>query len=59
MRLTKKSNSSQLRRSGDTSLLLSKRWKRLCPFGEVHDGNGTRGRFSLHPHEAFPRVGVG
>ena len=32
MRLTRKTNSSHLRRSEDPSLLHSRRWKRLCPF---------------------------
>ena len=56
---TRKTNSSKLRRFGDSSNLHSRRWKRLCPFGEVHDISGKRGRLSLVSHEDFPEVGVG
>ena len=59
MRLTRKTNSSELRRFGDSSNLHSRRWKRLCPFGDVHDISGKRGRLSLVLHEDFPKVGVG
>ena len=40
MRLARKTNSSQLPRSGDPSLLHSRRWKRLCFFGEVQAASG-------------------
>ena len=46
-------------RFGDSSHLHSKRWKRLCPFGDVHDISGKRGRSSFVLHEDFPKVGVG
>ena len=59
MRLTRKTNSSELRRFGDSSYLHSRRWKRLCPFGDVHDVSGKRGRLSLVLHGDFRRVGVG
>ena len=59
MRLTRKTNSSELRRFGDSSNLHSRRWKRLCPFGDVHDVSGKRRRLSLVLHEDFPKVGVG
>ena len=59
MRLTGKTNSSELRRFGDSSDLHSRRWKRLCPFGDVHDVSGKRGRLSLVLHGDFPEVGVG
>ena len=57
-RLTRKTNNSQLRRSGDPSLLHSRRWKRLCPFGEVQDFSGKRRRFSQSLHGVPPRAGV-
>ena len=59
MRLTRKTNSSELRRFGDSFNLHSRRWKWLCPFGEVHDISGKRERLSLVSHEDFPEVGVG
>ena len=59
MRLTRKTNSSEVRRFGDSSNLHSRRWKRLCPFGEMHDISGKRGRLSLVSHDDFPKVGVG
>ena len=59
MRLTRKTNSSELRRFGDSSILHSRRWKRLCPSGDVHDVSGKRGRLSLVLHGDFPKVGVG
>ena len=45
MRLTRKTNSSLLRRFRDPCLLHNRRWKRLCPFREVNDVNAKRGRF--------------
>ena len=59
MRLTRKTNSSELRRFRDPPDLHSRRWKRLCPSGDVHDVSGKRGRLSLVLHEDFPKVGVG
>ena len=57
MRLTRKTNSSELRRFGDSSNLHSRRWKRLCPSGDVHDVSGKRGRLSLVLHGIFLRTG--
>ena len=59
MRLTRKTNSSQLRRFGDSSNLHIRRWKRLCPSGEVQDFSGKRRRFSLSLHGVIPWFGVG
>ena len=43
MRLTRKTNSSQVRHWGDSSLLPNRRWKRLCLFGEVQGVCDERG----------------
>ena len=60
MRLTRKTNSSELRRFGDFSILHSRRWKRLCPFGDVHDVSGKRGCLFITGFAwGFHRVGVG
>ena len=58
-RLTRKTNSSQMRRFGDSSNLHTRSWKRLCLFGEVQGFSGKKGRISLSSHGVLPRVGVG
>ena len=62
VRLTKKTASSLVRRHGEVHVLHGKRWKRLHVSGDglgSGDSSSKRGRFLLHCHGDFPRVGVG
>ena len=60
MRLTRKIHSSQLRRFGGISLSCSAGDGRdFVLLGRCMIAVERGGRFSLHPHEAFPTAGVG
>ena len=62
MRLTKKTDSSLVRRHGFPHVLHGVRWKRLRSLGDVLGsgaGSDKRRRLSLHEHGFFPREGVG